>query len=155
LPGGASDDAVRQTIDGFAISPGENILESNRALIDRAFGHDTVEEIVAALEREAGEFATKTLELIVKRSPTSLKLTLRMLRLGRHSSSLVECLEREFAVGSEILRNHDFYEGVRAAIIDKDRNPKWSPARLEEVVDADLDRYLAVRHPALFPDHRL
>ncbi len=155
LSGVASDDTVRQTVDGFAISPGESSLESNRALIDRAFGHDTVEEIVTALERETGEFATKTRELIAKRSPTSLKLTLRMLRLGRQSSSLVECLEREFAVGSEILRNHDFYEGVRAAIIDKDRNPKWSPARLEEVLDADLDRYLAVRHPALFPDHRL
>jgi enoyl-CoA hydratase len=155
LPGGASDDAVHRAIDDFAVSPGNSILESNRGLIDRAFGHDTVEEIVAALEGETDEFAAKTGELIAKRSPTSLKLTLRMLRLGRQSSSLVECLEREFAAASEILRNHDFYEGVRAAIIDKDRNPKWSPARLEEVLDADLDRYLAVRHPVLFPDHRL
>ncbi|MGK6311732.1 enoyl-CoA hydratase/isomerase family protein [Neorhizobium sp. DT-125] len=155
LKGGASDEQVRAVIDRFAVVPGESQLEANRKLIDRAFGFETVEEIVAALGKEEGEFAVRTREIISKRSPTSLKLALRLLRLGRQSSSLVECLEREFTAGTEILRNRDFYEGVRAAIIDKDRNPKWSPAGLEEVRGADLDRYFAARHPVLFPDHRL
>jgi len=155
LKGGASDEQVRAVIDRFAVVPGESELEAHQALIDRAFGFDAVEKVVASLGEEEGEFAARTREIIAKRSPTSLKLALRLLRLGRQSSSLVECLEREFTAGTEILRNHDFYEGVRAAIIDKDRNPKWSPATLEEVREADLDRYFDARHPVLFPDHRL
>jgi enoyl-CoA hydratase len=155
LKGGASDEQVRAVIDRFAVVPGGSRLEANRDLIDRCFAFDTVEEIVEALAKEDNEFAVAAREVIAKRSPTSLKLALRLLRLGRGSSSLVECLEREFSVASELLDNHDFYEGVRAAIIDKDRNPKWSPATLEEVREADLEKYLAVRHPVLFPDHRL
>ncbi|RWX79247.1 enoyl-CoA hydratase/isomerase family protein [Neorhizobium lilium] len=152
---GAADADVRAVLDRFAVAPGESRLGGEQDLIDRCFGFDTVEEIVAALERETAEFARTTREALARRSPTSLKLTLRLLRLGRDSSSLVECLEREFTVAEEILKHHDFYEGVRAAIIDKDRDPKWSPARLEDVGQEDLDRYLAVGHPALFAEHRL
>ena len=155
LRGSASNQQVRSVIDRFAVTPGDSRLEAERAPIDRAFRFDTVEEIVSALEKEKGEFAAQARETIAKRSPTSLKLALRLIRLGRGSSGLVECLEREFAAGSEILRNKDFYEGVRAAIIDKDRNPKWSPSALSEVNDADIDRYLVATHPPLFPDHRL
>jgi enoyl-CoA hydratase len=155
LKGGASSEQVRAVIDRFAVMPGESQLEAHRAQIDRTFCFDTVEEIVETLDREDDAFAIAAREAIAKRSPTSLKLALRLLRRGRESSSLVECLEREFTAGAEILRNHDFYEGVRAAIIDKDRNPKWSPARLEDVGQAELDRYFVVRHPVLFPDHRL
>jgi enoyl-CoA hydratase len=155
LPGGASDADVRGVIDGFSVAPGEGRLASNRELIDRCFAFDTVEEILAALEGQEGEFAASTLEAIARRSPTSLKLTLRLLRSGRRSASLIECLEREFTVASEILRGHDFYEGVRAAIIDKDRNPQWRPATLAEVTETELDRYFAVRHQVLFAEHRL
>jgi enoyl-CoA hydratase len=155
LTPGASDEDVAAAIQGFATSPGESKLAAHRDLIDRAFGFDTVEEIVAALEKEQGEFAVATCATIAKRSPTSLKLALRLLRLAAGSASLIECLEREFTVASELLRQHDFYEGVRAAIIDKDRNPKWRPATLAEVTDVDLDRYFAVSHQPLFPEHRL
>ena len=155
LRGGASDEQVRAVMDRFAVVPGESQLQANRDLIGRCFGFDTVEEIVEALNKEDDAFAVKTREVIAKRSPTSLKLALRLLRLGRGSSSLVECLEREFTVASELLHNHDFYEGVRAAVIDKDRNPKWRPLTLEEVGEAELEKYLAVRHPVLFADHRL
>ncbi len=92
---------------------------------------------------------------MLKRSPTSLKLSLRLLRAGRQSSGLVECLEREFGAGVEILRHHDFYEGVRAAIIDKDRNPRWLPAGLSDVTAESIERYLQGKHGGLFPDHRL
>lgn len=155
LGAGASDADVAQVIGRFATSPGESRLEDQRALIDRVFAFDTVEEILAALEEEEGEFAAFTRGVITKRSPTSLKLTLRLLRAGRKSSSLVECLEREFTVASELLRTHDFYEGVRAAVIDKDRNPQWQPATLSEVSEADLDRYFVGGHAPLFADHRL
>lgn len=155
LDAGASDDDVAATIGSFATPAGESRLEGQRALIDRVFVFDTIEEINTALEKEPGEFAAETRAVIAKRSPTSLKLTLRLLRAGRKSSSLVECLEREFTVASELLRNRDFYEGVRAAVIDKDRNPQWQPATLAEVKEADLDRYFVGEHPPLFADHRL
>jgi enoyl-CoA hydratase len=155
LPQGAEDRHVRDVVERFAIDPGPSLLSDEREVIDRCFGFDSLEEIMAALADEPGEFARSTRDTILRRSPTSLKLTLRLLRLGRDSSSLVECLEREFTAASEILRHHDFYEGVRAAIIDKDRDPKWSPARIEEVREEDLDAYLAVRHPVLFAEHRL
>lgn len=155
LKAGASDSDVRAVIGGFAGAPGESRLAAHRDLIDRVFAFDTVEEIFAALEKEPDEFAAETRAVIAKRSPTSLKLTLRLLRAGRKSSGLVECLEREFTVASELLRNRDFYEGVRAAVIDKDRNPQWQPAMLAQVSDADLDRYFVGGHAVLFPEHRL
>ena len=149
------DAAVEAVLQSFAVSPGESELQKNHAIIDRCFAHDNVEDILAALDAEGSEFASRTREAILKRSPTSLKLTLRLLRAGRDSSGLVECLEREFAAGVEILRHHDFYEGVRAAIIDKDRDPQWSPASLQEVGREAIDLYFAGRHGTLFPDHRL
>jgi enoyl-CoA hydratase len=155
LKPGASVEDVAALIEEFATSAGESRLATHRALIDQAFGFDTVEEIVAALERQEGEFAVGTRATIAKRSPTSLKLALRLLRLGAGSASLIECLEREFTVASELLRQHDFYEGVRAAIIDKDRNPQWRPATLAEVTETELDRYFAIGHQPLFPEHRL
>ncbi len=155
LPSGASDEQVRAVIDRFAVMPGESQLRLHRELIDRTFRFGTVEEIAAALKKEDNAFAASTGALIGRRSPTSLKLALRLLREGRQSSSLVECLEREFTAAVKILLNHDFYEGVRAAVIDKDRNPQWSPGKLEEVTEQDVSKYFDARHPALFPDHRL
>lgn len=155
LAADADDAAVEAVLQSFAVSPGESELQKNHAIIDRCFAYDNVEDILAALDAEEGDFSGRTREAILKRSPTSLKLTLRLLRAGRDSPGLVECLEREFAAGVEILRHHDFYEGVRAAIIDKDRDPKWSPATLQEVGRKAIDLYFAGRHGTLFPDHRL
>ena len=155
LAGDAEDGNVEATIARFSVPTTESALEKNRSVIDRCFGFDRVEDIIEALAVEGGEFAATTRDTMLKRSPTSLKLTLRLLRAGRQSSGLVECLEREFGAGAEILRNHDFYEGVRAAIIDKDRNPQWSPTSLDEVQAESIDAYLGGKHGSLFPDHRL
>lgn len=155
LAGDSEDGNVEATIARFSVPTTESAPERNRSVIDRCFGFDRVEDILEALADEDGEFAATTRETMLKRSPTSLKLTLRLLRAGRQSSGLVECLEREFGAGVEILRNHDFYEGVRAAIIDKDRNPQWSPASLDEVQAESIDAYLGGKHGSLFPDHRL
>ena len=155
LSGDSEDGNVEATIARFSVPTTESALEKNRSVIDRCFGFDRVEDILEALADEGGEFAATTRDTMLKRSPTSLKLTLRLLRAGRQSSGLVECLEREFSAGVEILRNHDFYEGVRAAIIDKDRNPQWSPASLDEVQAESIDAYLGGKHGSLFPDHRL
>jgi enoyl-CoA hydratase len=151
----ADDEGVEAAIRTYAVEAGEGVLSANRQVIDATFRFDTVEEIFAALSARDDAFSRETLEVLKKRSPTSLKLTLRLLRLGRESASLIECLEREFAAGTEILRGHDFYEGVRAALIDKDRDPRWQPARLEDVREEDLLPYFAEHSGNLFPRHRL
>ncbi|UXS42345.1 enoyl-CoA hydratase/isomerase family protein [Agrobacterium tumefaciens] len=151
----ADTDSIETAIAAHAVEAGEGVLSINRDIIDATFRFDTVEEIVAALSARHDAFSRETLEVLQKRSPTSLKLTLKLLRLGRESASLIECLEREFAAGTEILRRHDFYEGVRAALVDKDRNPRWQPARLEEVREEDIAPYFAAHSGNLFPDHRL
>ncbi|MFK3781058.1 enoyl-CoA hydratase/isomerase family protein [Agrobacterium sp. NPDC089420] len=151
----ADAEGVGATIAAYTTPAGEGVLAANRDVIDATFRFDTVEEIFAALLKRDDAFSRVTLDVLQKRSPTSLKLTLKLLRLGRDSVSLIECLEREFAAGTEILRRHDFYEGVRAALVDKDRNPRWRPARLEEVREEDLAPYFAAHSGSLFPEHRL
>lgn len=147
---------VGAVIERFASAPKvDGIVARHQRDIDAAFGFDTVEEIFAALASVDDDFARETLATLKSRSPTSLKLTLRLLRQGRASSGLVECLEREFVAGCEVLRNHDFYEGVRAALIDKDRKPLWRPAELSEISEDELDRYFVASQPPLFTDHRL
>lgn len=152
----ASAADVGAVIERFASAPKvDGIVARYQTYIDAAFGFDTVEEIFAALASVDDDFARVTLATLKARSPTSLKLTLRLLRQGRESSGLVECLEREFVAGCEVLRNHDFYEGVRAALIDKDRKPLWRPAELSEISEDELDRYFVASQPPLFTDHRL
>lgn len=141
LAPGSTDEQVAGTIRDFTSAAFPGVLASNQALIDRTFSAASVDEIIARLAAEEDRFALETLESLGKRSPTSLRLTLRLLREGRESKTLVECLEREFVAGCVVLRGHDFYEGVRAAIIDKDRSPAWLPANLAEVDDAAIDRY--------------
>lgn len=147
---------IGAVIESFATpAEGTGQLAGNRDLIDAAFAGESVEAIIAALSALDNDFARETLATLQSRSPTSLKLTLRLLRMGGQSSGLVECLEREFVAGCEVLRNHDFYEGVRAALIDKDRDPKWRPDTLQAVSSEALDRYFVSSLTPLFPDHRL
>ena len=70
-------------------------------------------------------------------------VALKLLRLARTSSSLQDCLVREYRAALEVFRSDDFREGVRAAVIDKDRNPKWSPSRVEDVTPGMLAPYFA------------
>ncbi|HEY0235399.1 MAG TPA: enoyl-CoA hydratase/isomerase family protein [Afipia sp.] len=143
LSGGSSAADVTALLRSFSASGGDVPIASHRAMIDRIFAQDSVEQIVSALERDGSDFADKARAAILGKSPRGLKLTLKMLRLGRHSSSLKECLVREYRAVMEAHKTHDFIEGVRAAIVDKDRNPKWSPPRLEEVTPQMIEKYLA------------
>jgi enoyl-CoA hydratase len=149
LPATASPADVHEAIAARASKPVDGRFAAARTLIDATFAHDTVEEILAALAMSQDAFAQDTLKVIAARSPTSLKLTLRLLRAGRTSKNLAACLERELGACLQILHNPDFYEGIRAAVIDKDRNPQWSPASLAEVDAAAIDRFFAQK-PTLF-----
>jgi len=152
IPRGSSNAEVRACLAGLAQPANAAALQAHRLDIDALFAFDNLEAILEALTRSTTEFAAKTRAKLLTKSPTSLKLTLRLLRLGRGSRSLEECLEREFAAGRQVLVGHDFYEGVRAAVIDKDRNPRWSPSRLEDVTEADIAAYVSPEAVPVFPD---
>lgn len=141
----ADDATVRAVIARFAMADAVAPIATRQGWIDAIFGHDSIEEIVTALAHDTSEFAQQTLQTMLAKSPTSLKLTLKLLRDARASSVLQECLIREYRAALEIFVNHDFSEGIRAAVIDKDRNPKWSPARLEDVTPAIIARYFVPR----------
>ncbi|NXP48680.1 HIBCH protein, partial [Heliornis fulica] len=114
------------------------VLDEHMEKINSLFSANSMEEIVKKLKEDGSPFATKQLETINKMSPTSLKITLRQLREGA-SMSLQDVLTMEYRLSQACMRGHDFYEGVRAVLIDKDQSPRWKPAALEEVSDEFVD----------------
>ncbi|WP_266998289.1 enoyl-CoA hydratase/isomerase family protein [Streptomyces sp. NBC_00354] len=127
----------------FAGTPAPGELAGQRAWIDRCYAADTVEEIVERLLAEGDPAAKETAETILAKSPTSLKVTLTALRRARGLGSLERVLEQEFRVSCHALRAPDLVEGIRAQVVDKDRNPRWSPPALADVTDADVERFFA------------
>ena len=150
LPAPALGQSIASTIRDYTVDGPEGIFCEGRDMIDRCFAFDAVEDIIAALEKEQGDLAARTLAAMRAKSPTSLKVTLRMLREARGSRDLETCLEREFAGTCQVVKVPDFYEGIRAAIIDKDRNPKWSPATLADVAPDSVEAFFAARDERLF-----
>lgn len=127
----------------FAADPGPAPLDEHRTAIDRLFGHDTVEAIFAALEADGSDWALKQLSILKTKSPQSMKVSLRQIRTGAGLGSFAENMAMEYRLGGRVVRTHDFQEGVRAVIVDKDNAPKWSPADLAGVTDAQLDALFA------------
>ncbi|XP_030435517.1 3-hydroxyisobutyryl-CoA hydrolase, mitochondrial isoform X1 [Gopherus evgoodei] len=114
------------------------VLDEHMDKINSLFSANSMEEIIQNLKQDGSPFALKQLETINKMSPTSLKMTLRQLREGA-SMNLQDVLIMEYRLSQACMSGHDFYEGVRAVLIDKDQVPKWKPATLEEVTDEFVD----------------
>ena len=129
--------------DGLETDPGEAPIEPHLANIDRLFAHDTVEAIFSALEADGSDWALAQLATLKTKSPQSLKVTLRQLRLGATLPSFADNMAMEYRLGGRVVRTHDFQEGVRAVVVDKDNRPNWSPADLSGVTDTDLDALFA------------
>ena len=125
----------------FARIPGDSDFTSRRNEIDRWFAGDDVEAIVARLRGAESEFADRTLQNLLQKSPTSLKVTLAAQRRGRMLPSLAACLDMEYRIVLRFFAGSELHEGIRAAVIDKDRNPRWNPARLQDVTDEMVKRY--------------
>ncbi len=137
------DDAPA-TIDGLlaesVIDPGPAPLAPHQAAIDRCFGAGSVEEIMERLEAEGSEWAAETRATLAQKSPTSLKVTFKQLtEYGERGFEEAMALEYRLAMHCNL--GVDFFEGIRAQIVDKDRNPAWRPARLEEVSAQAVDAY--------------
>ncbi len=137
LETGSVDDALAE----YSRPAPESALLAQRDWIDAAYSADTVEEIVERLRSSDIAEARSTAEQILAKSPVALKVTLRSLRHARTLGSLEEVLNEEFRVSSASLNSHDLVEGIRAQVVDKDRNPQWSPPTLADVTAADIDAY--------------
>ena len=132
-----SHEPFADVLGTFDSDPGALTLPALRDGIDYLFSQNQVEDILSLLD-EGDAWAVEQAATIRRMSPTSLKLTLHGLRAGR-GASIEQALKLEYRMVSAIKSGHDFYEGVRAQLIDKDRSPKWSPAALEDV---DIAPYL-------------
>ncbi|MEI6418242.1 MAG: enoyl-CoA hydratase/isomerase family protein [Sphingomonadales bacterium] len=137
-----SHEPLPELLATFAEDPGEAPMAAYRDAIDFHFGHDRVEDILTSLDA-GDDWAQMQAATIRKMSPTSCKLSLAGLRLAR-GASIEDALVNEYRMVCEIRNGHDFFEGIRAQLIDKDRNPKWQPATFEAVTDADVARHLEV-----------
>lgn len=111
--------------------------------IHRCFAKQTAEEIAAALEADASDWAKAEAATIRAKSPETVKVALRQLREGASCDTFEDNMRMEFRIGWRKVQSHDFQEGVRAVIIDKDNAPAWSPTRLEDVSEADVAKYFA------------
>jgi enoyl-CoA hydratase len=129
--------------------PGPAPLAARRAVIDRCFAGERVEEIQARLERAGDEWAAETAAILRRKSPTSLKVTLRQLRTGAGLAHFAAAMRMEYRLTRHFMARPDFYEGVRAAVIDKDQAPRWQPAALADVGDDAVAWYFA---PLAEPD---
>ena len=140
---GTTSNEIDALIKGFATGETAGPVAAMQSEIDALFAPDRMEDIVSALQRDGSEFSQATLKTLGEKSPRGMVVTLKLLRLARKAASLEECLVREYRAANEVFRSDDFREGVRAAGIDKDRNPKWSPPRIEDVTPAMLAPYFA------------
>jgi enoyl-CoA hydratase len=143
-PAGEERTLAEALLGEFTADPGPASLAGKRAQIDRCFGFDTVEAILdtLGLETVEAEWAQQTRAGLLTKSPTSLKVTLRQLVLGQ-GFDLEDALRLEYRMTQHVMAAHDFYEGIRAVLIDKDQNPRWRPATLAEVDGALVAAHFA------------
>ena len=130
-------------LDAASIAPPDAPILAQRHEIDRFFAADTVEEILAALEADEGEWAQKTLAGLRTKSPQSCKVALRELREAALRTDFAEEMRAEYGIVAHVSTRHDFIEGVRALLVDKDNAPRWDPATPEGVTDSLLDQIFA------------
>ena len=136
-------DGIDAALDAYATEPPPSHLLAQRDWIDHCYAGDTVEDIVAALRGHDAGPANDAANLIASRSPISVSVALEAVRRAAKLDTLEDVLRQEYRTSVGALRSHDLVEGIRAQVIDKDRNPKWSPASLAAVTTADVEAYFA------------
>jgi len=139
----ADPSAIEAILDAFAEEPPPARIEDNLERIDRLFASDRLEDIYAALETDGSDWAVKELTTLKTKSPQTMKVALRLLKEGAEMHSFADEMRQEYAVGAHVVQRHDFLEGVRAVIVDKDNAPKWNPATPEGVTEHMLDTIFA------------
>jgi enoyl-CoA hydratase len=137
-------DGIDAALAAYTQEPPPSHLLAQRNWIDHCYAGDTAEDIVAALRgHDAGTAAVDAADLIAGRSPISVSVALQAIRRAAKLDTLEDVLRQEYRTSCGASRSHDLVEGIRAQVIDKDRNPKWSPASLAAVTTADVEAYFA------------
>lgn len=124
------------------VEPGPSALEAERETIERCFSKDTVEEIEAALAAEDTDWAARMLHHMKGKSPLSQKVSMRQLKEGA-AMEFDACMVMEYRLSQHCMAGNDFFEGVRALLVDKDKKPQWQPPTLAEVSEELVDGYFA------------
>ncbi len=135
--------AIETLLTEQAADPGEPLLAQHQDEIDAAFGAESVEAILQALREDGSPWAIAQHDTLLTKSPQTLKVAFRQLRTGKALTSFHDNMVMEYRIGARVVALHDFLEGVRAVIIDKDNAPKWSPPFLEGVSEAMLGAIFA------------
>jgi enoyl-CoA hydratase len=126
----------------FAATPPPSALLGHAAIIEAAFAQADASSIEAALKADGSEFAQRLLNMMATKSPTSLAIALRQMQVGE-TLSFENAMRVELRIVTRVCRGHDFYEGVRAAIVDKDNRPQWRPVAGEKPAPSEVDAYFA------------
>ena len=133
-------------IGNFAVTPPDAKIAENLPAITRCFSSYRLEDVLAALKSDESEWAATELMTLGTKSPLSCKISLRLMEEGASRASFEDEMRAEYALAGRVVRTHDFHEGVRALLIDKDNNPQWDPATPEEVDEEMLDVLFAPLH---------
>ncbi len=148
-------DGVDAAVKAFAVDPPPSHLLAQQHWIDECYAGEKVADIIAALRNHDVDEAKKAADLIASRSPIAASVALASIRRAGKLDTLEDVLVQEYRVSSAAARSHDLVEGIRAQIIDKDRNPKWNPPSLAAVTDEDVEQYFAPADPDLtFEEHK-
>ena len=138
---------IEQILDESAITPPPAAIAAQQADIDRLFAADDYEELLRALEREGSDWATAQLDCLAGKSPQACKVSLRMLYDGSLMQDFADEMRQEYAVATRVVQRHDFVEGVRALLVDKDNRPVWDPPTPEAVTQHAIDTIFAPLPP--------
>jgi len=135
--------AVETLLTEFEGDAGRPPFAEHQDQVDHLFGKDSVEAILAALEAEGSDWSKAQLAILATKSPQTMKVAVRQLRLGAAAASFADNMRMEYRIGARVVRMPDFLEGVRAVIVDKDNHPKWNPPTVSGVGEATLDAIFA------------
>ncbi|NNM60318.1 MAG: enoyl-CoA hydratase/isomerase family protein [Legionellales bacterium] len=141
-------ETVRTILDRFTILAEPSTLETHQETISSCFASDTIETIILALKKCDTPWHEKIIATLKQKSPLSLKVTLAALRRGI-SQNLATCLQMELSLCEHFIHDPDLYEGIRALIVDKDKNPQWQPASLDKVSKEKVESYFHLNRPLL------
>jgi enoyl-CoA hydratase len=139
----AEPQRIEALLEDYAVPPPPARILGNRERIDRLFASNDFEEILAALEADGSDWARTELATLRAKSPQACKVSLRLLYDGGLMASFADEMRQEYAVASRVVQRHDFVEGVRALLVDKDNEPAWDPPTPEAVTDHLIDTIFA------------